>query len=183
MGFFNDLGKKATETYKNTTDKTNKIAREMKLKSYINENKNRIEEVYTEIGKKVYEKFNEGNISDIESFVKPEIERIEEYARKIENMNNEIRSINNIKLCTKCAAEIDLNARFCSKCGAEQKVEVTQEEKQEENNNTIETVINAEPVYPVEEVKENVEVVENVDGNEEKNSEENNQASTESSNE
>ena len=37
MGFFDNLSKKATETYKNTTDKTSRMAREMKLKSYINE--------------------------------------------------------------------------------------------------------------------------------------------------
>ena len=62
-------------------------------------------------------------------------------------MNNEIRALNNIKLCKTCAAEIDLNARFCSKCGAEQ----NEETKEAENtDNKIEEVINAEPVYPVE---------------------------------
>ena len=29
MGFFDNLSKKASETYKNTTEKTNKLAREM----------------------------------------------------------------------------------------------------------------------------------------------------------
>ena len=153
MGFFNDLGKKATETYKNTTDKTNKIAREMKLKSYINENKNRIEDVYTEIGKKVYERFNEGSLAEIDEYIKPELERIAEYARKIENMNSEIRLLNNIKLCSNCASEIDLNAKFCPKCGTQQitqeiekntdlnnsnivNIENNNEEKREEGNNT-----------------------------------------------
>ena len=153
MGFFNDLGKKASETYKNTTEKTNKMAREMKLKSYINENKNRINEVYTEIGKKIYEKFNEGDLSNIEALIKPELDRIEEYARKIENMNSEIRAIKNIKLCKVCAAEIDLNAKFCSKCGAEQ---VEEEAPIENAVSTIEQVVDAEPVHPVEMPQEEV---------------------------
>ena len=56
MGFFDDLTKKATETYKNTAEKTNKLTREMKLKSQINDNKAKITKIYGDIGKKVYEK-------------------------------------------------------------------------------------------------------------------------------
>ena len=56
MGFFDDLSKKASETYRNTAEKTNKLTREMKLKSQINDDKNKIEKIYAEIGKKVYEK-------------------------------------------------------------------------------------------------------------------------------
>ena len=49
MGFFSDLGKKTSET-------TSKIAKETKLKLKINENKGKIDDIYEEIGKKVYEK-------------------------------------------------------------------------------------------------------------------------------
>ena len=56
MGFFDDLSKKASQTYKNTAEKTNKLTREMKLKSLINDDKTRIERLYIEIGRKVYEK-------------------------------------------------------------------------------------------------------------------------------
>ena len=45
MGFFNDLGKKTTET-------TSKIAREAKLKMKIKENKGKIKDLYENIGKK-----------------------------------------------------------------------------------------------------------------------------------
>lgn len=136
MGFFDNLSKKATETYKNTTDKTNRMAREMKLKSYIGENKNKINGIYTEIGKKVYEKHKEGNVSDIEEFIKPELAQIVEIARKIENMNNEIRTLNNIKLCQSCAAEIDLSAKFCPQCGAQQKDESEESDTRSENEAT-----------------------------------------------
>ena len=151
MGFFDNLSKKATETYKNTTDKTSKMAREMKLKSYIGENKNKIQGIYTEIGRKVYEKHQEGNVSEIEEAIKPELEQIAEVTRKIENMNNEIRAINNLKLCEKCAAEIAIDARFCPSCGAPQQSE---EQKQGEvinkPENKIEEVVNSAPQIPVE---------------------------------
>ncbi len=151
MGFFDNLSKKATETYKSTTDKTSKMAKEMKLKSYIGENKNKIQGIYTEIGRKVYEKHQEGNIAEIEEAIKPELEQIAVVTKKIENMNNEIRALNNLKLCEKCAAEIAIDARFCPSCGTPQQTEESkQEEVKSEPENKIEEVVNAEPQFPVE---------------------------------
>lgn len=148
MGFFDNLSKKASETYKNTADKTSKMAREMKLKSYISENKNKIEKIYTEIGRKVYEMHVKGDTANVQEYIKPELDEIKEIANKIENMNSEIRTINNIKLCDKCFAEIGLNAKFCPQCGAvqEEKVEVV-------DSASIENVVNAEPVTPVDMAK------------------------------
>ena len=56
MGFFDTLGKKATEAYNVTTKKTGELAKEAKLRMKINENKSNINDLYKEIGKKVYEK-------------------------------------------------------------------------------------------------------------------------------
>ena len=55
MDFWDKLTKKASETYKGASEKTGKIAKEAKLKLKINENKSKIEDLYTEIGKKVYQ--------------------------------------------------------------------------------------------------------------------------------
>ena len=49
MGFFNELGKKTSEA-------TNKITKETKLRLKMGDNKNKINNIYQEIGKKVYEK-------------------------------------------------------------------------------------------------------------------------------
>ena len=56
MGFFDNLGKKASRAYDVTAEKTSKIAKEAKLRMKINENKSDINDIYKEIGKKVYEK-------------------------------------------------------------------------------------------------------------------------------
>ena len=56
MDFFDKLGKKASEAYKVTADKTGKLAKETKLKFKMGELKSKIEDIYEEIGKKVYEK-------------------------------------------------------------------------------------------------------------------------------
>ena len=56
MEFFDKLGKKASEAYKITADKTGKIAKETKMKFKIGELKSQINDIYEEIGKKLYEK-------------------------------------------------------------------------------------------------------------------------------
>ena len=59
MEFFDKLGKKASEAYKMTADKTGKIAKETKMKFKIGELRSQINDIYEEIGKKVYEKHRE----------------------------------------------------------------------------------------------------------------------------
>ena len=56
MEFLDMLGKKASEAYKITADKTGKIAKETKMKLRIGELKNQVNGLYQKIGKEVYEK-------------------------------------------------------------------------------------------------------------------------------
>ena len=183
MGFFDDLSKKASETYRNTAEKTNKITREMKLKSLINEDKKNIGKIYCEIGKKVYEKhIREENI-DIESELAEECAKLDAYSKEIEDMNNEIRSLKNIRLCKVCASEISITARFCPKCGAVQEdaqgnsnnsnnTEVKENETASETNTTMENEVilgtnstNANEVAPETNTTIENEVVSNTNPN------------------
>lgn len=116
MGFFSDLGKKTSET-------TGKIARETKLKMKINENKGKIEDIYEEIGKKVYEKhIREENI-DIKTDLAEECSKLDALSKEIEDARLEILKLNQKKLCSKCSAEIEAGAVFCPKCGEKQTAE------------------------------------------------------------
>ena len=86
MEFFDKLGKKASEAYKVTADKTGKIAKETKLKFRIGELKSQINNIYEEIGKKVYEK----HIREEELCIKKDLE---EQCTKIDVLSDEIDSI------------------------------------------------------------------------------------------
>lgn len=122
MGFFSDLGKKTSET-------TGKIARETKLKMKINENKGKIEDIYEEIGKKVYEKhIREENI-DIKTDLAEECSKLDALSKEIEDARLEILKLNQKKLCSKCSAEIEAGAVFCPKCGEKQTAEPTIKEE------------------------------------------------------
>ena len=110
MGFFNDIGKKTSEA-------TSKITKETKLKLKINDNKNKIEDIYEQIGKKVYEKHvREENIS-IKEELQEECSKIDELSKEIEVARKEILRLNNKRQCPKCYAEIEKEAAYCSKCG------------------------------------------------------------------
>lgn len=125
MGFFNDLGKKTSET-------TSKIAREAKLKMKITENKNKIKDLYEEIGKKVYENHVREEEIDIKEFLKDDCSKIDKLSKEIEEAGKEILVLNNKKMCKKCFAEIENDAKFCPKCGEKQTEEKTVLEKAEE---------------------------------------------------
>ncbi len=120
MEFLDKLTKKASETYKGAAEKTSKFAKETKLKMKINENKSKIDELYQEIGKKVYQKHVAGEELDIKSDLELECGKVDELSHEIEGFHKEIIDLSNCKICESCKQEMDKDAKFCPKCGAEQ---------------------------------------------------------------
>ena len=143
MDFFNKLGKKASEAYKTTADKTGKIAKETKLKFRMGELKSKLEDIYEEIGKKVYEKHvkNEGIT---ENDVLEECKQIDEMSEEIESIKKECLELKDKKICQKCFKEIDKNMKFCPECGAQQEEEEAKEVEVLETSETSEETSNAE---------------------------------------
>lgn len=132
MEFFDKLTKKATETYKGAAEKTGKIAKETKLRLKINENKSKINAIYEEIGKKVYQKHVQEEEISIKDELQDECTKIDVLANEIEIYNREILALSNQKECVECKEKLQKGAKFCTKCGAEQPEEETTEERAEE---------------------------------------------------
>ena len=120
MGFFDNLGKKASAAYDATAEKTGKLAKEAKLRMKINENKSDINDLYKEIGRKVYEKHVREENIDIKSELEEECTKIDVLSAEIETCLKSILELKDKKQCEQCHAEIDLKNNFCPKCGAEQ---------------------------------------------------------------
>lgn len=168
MDFFDKLGKKATEAYKMTADKTGKIAKETKNKFKIGELRTQINEIYEEIGKKVYEK----HVREEEICIKEDLEeqctKIDVLSDEIESLLKECLELKDRKQCQRCYKEIEKDVKFCPNCGKKQdttpakEVEILKDlEKSEVNqNNQTEKQI----------VKENLEqnIKNNEDNKEEK---------------
>lgn len=151
MDFFDKLGKKASETYKYTTEKTSKLAKEAKLKMAINENKSKIEELYEEIGKKVYmfHVNNKDNIDmDLESALEEYCIQIDEICDAIEDERKELLTLKDKKQCPNCFDEIELDCNYCPNCGYEQ---TTFDEENTSEIDNISDEENKEQNKPIEE--------------------------------
>ena len=148
MGFFNELGKK-------TSKATTKITRETKLKMKINENKEKIRELYEEIGTIIYEKHIREEDINIKEELNEQCSKLDDLSKEIEQDRMEILKLNNKKMCIKCFAEIESDMKFCPKCGKKQSEEKTNLQKAEEKLENIE--ISEENVKEAEIVKEELE--------------------------
>ena len=159
MDFFDKLSKKASETYKMTKEKTTQISGELKLKNKINEAKEEIEKIYSEIGNLVYNAHKNGEAVS-EDEVTAKCEEIARKEEEIEKAKVEILSLKKIKKCVNCGAELNENDEFCSKCGQEQpkidkvEVEVKEDASNEAKEAEVTEVKNVEETENTEESSE-----------------------------
>ncbi len=143
MEFFNKLGKKASEAYKVTADKTGKLAKEAKLRMKIGELKSEINTIYQEIGKTVYENHVREEKEDMTNILEERCTKIDCLSDEIELYLKECLELKDKRQCKNCYVEIEKDAKFCPECGAKQEiieesakeVEIVEEEHNEDENN------------------------------------------------
>ena len=134
MEFFDKLGKKATEAYKITADKTGKIAKGTKLKLKMSGLRNEINDLYEEIGKKVYEEHirEDGETKeDIREDLENLCVKIDVLSDEIEDLLMQCLELRDKKQCKNCYVEIEKEYKYCPNCGAKQD---GKEEKEEYEN-------------------------------------------------
>lgn len=132
MDFFNKLGKKASEAYKVTADKTGKLAKEAKLRMKMGELKNEINDIYEDIGKAVYENHVREEKQDISSDLEEKCTKIDCLSDEIESYLKECLELKDKRQCPNCYTEIDKDIKFCPECGAKQEVPVEEPAKEVE---------------------------------------------------
>ena len=138
MDFFNKIGDFANKTYQKTSQKTGELAKEAKIKMKMNDNKSKIKDVYSEIGKLVYQNHIGKAEVDVEKTVEDFCVQIDNLSNEIEQAEAELLTLKNKKICEKCKKEIELSAKFCPHCGAEQPEIPVQEAEMIENEENIE---------------------------------------------
>ena len=132
MDFFNKLGKKASEAYKVTADKTGKLAKEAKLRMKMGELKNEISDIYEDIGKVVYENHVREEKQDISNELEEKCTKIDCLIDEIESYLKECLELKDKRQCPNCYVEIDKDTKFCPECGAKQEVPVEEPAKEVE---------------------------------------------------
>ena len=163
MEFFDKIGKKASEAYKVTADKTGKIAKETKIKFKIGDLKSQISELYEEIGKKVYEKHVREEDINIKEDLEEQCTKIDVLSDEIEALLKESLELRDRKQCPNCYTELDKDEKFCHNCGKKQDDEPAQEVEILEDLENAE--VREEKQDEKEIVKENLEKTVEIESN------------------
>jgi len=82
--------------------------------------KERIIDIYEEIGKKVYENHIREEKINIEEELKKDCSKIDEISKQIEEERKAILELNNKKQCSNCFSELKSSFNYCSNCGCKQ---------------------------------------------------------------
>ena len=118
MEFFDKLGKKASEAYKVTADKTGNLAKEAKLSMKISELKSQINDIYKEIGECVYQKHTRDGEYDISKEIEEKCTKIDVLSDEIDSNLKQCLELKDKRQCPNCFAEIEKDVKFCPKCGS-----------------------------------------------------------------
>ena len=143
MDFFDELGKKVSETYQEAKEKATNFSEELKLKSRINNLKEIKTTLYTEIGEIVYGAIKDGKDVDRDA-VTVKCDEITKIVEDISKIEADILSFKKMRVCTSCGKKIDFEHTYCPYCGKEQPEVVKQEhvEVKEEPENAVEAEVN-----------------------------------------
>ena len=124
MEMIDKIGKKAADTYQHAVKTTGKLTRELRLRSMLSENKAKIEDLYENIGRYVYEKYLLGEQIEIQNELLHDCTLIDIIASEVEDIRMELLKLKELKQCPKCHHEINLTDSFCPNCGEPQQKKI-----------------------------------------------------------
>lgn len=114
MAFFNDLGKKITQTSQGVVQKTKDTAETIKLSATISDEERRIANLFSKIGKTYFELHADSYEPELEQMILG----IKEAQEKIESCSEQIKRLKGVVRCPNCGSEVPYDAPFCSSCGS-----------------------------------------------------------------
>lgn len=130
MSVFKNITNKVTDTAKAAVRKSGDIVEVTKLNLSIGTEEDKIKKTYTELGRMIYESYEEGgNFSEI---VIEYCERIKSYEAAINEMKERINVLKSIKICPSCNTELELYVNFCPICGVKQEKGAQENDEEEQ---------------------------------------------------
>ncbi|QEK11058.1 zinc ribbon domain-containing protein [Crassaminicella thermophila] len=134
MNLFNKVKQGMLDSTKAIKEISSDVTELTKVKIALSKDMSRIDELYYDLGKKMYTSYEENpNIELTEEVssalleIKATLERIKEYEAKIE-------SLKGIMKCKQCGYEVSEGAKFCSNCGSKIEIQETLKKEDIEKN-------------------------------------------------
>lgn len=120
MAFLENLGKKVGEAAQAAAKKSGELVEVTKLNVNINTEEDKIQKLYSQIGKSIYERFSASGIA--EDDIKEACEAIVVHEQNVKALKDKIAEVKGTKQCVGCGNEMEKTQIFCSKCGAKNEV-------------------------------------------------------------
>ena len=113
MDFFEKLGKRISDMGSTVAQNTKNFADTTSLQKANSDNKKKIEQLYTAIGKAYYEAHkNEADAAEAATMAE-----ITALLAQIDENNEKIKQIKGVTKCANCGEDIAPDAMFCNNCG------------------------------------------------------------------
>jgi hypothetical protein len=116
MAFLENFGKKVGEAAQAAAKKSGDLVETTKISVNINSEEDKIQKLYTQIGKLVYTKYSSTGTTDEEGI--EACEAIKVHEQNIKSLKDKLLEIKGTKVCASCGSEIEKAQLFCAKCGA-----------------------------------------------------------------
>ena len=128
MDFLENLGKRVGEAAQAVAKKSGGLVEITKLTVNINSEEDRIQKLYTQIGKSIFEKYSVSGVTEHEA--REFCETIKLHEQNIKALRVKIAEIKGTKQCVGCGTDMEKTQMFCSKCGAKNEADpiITTEE-------------------------------------------------------
>lgn len=124
--FFEDLGKRITETAEVVTKKTEEVVEIQKIKSQIRVMERNNERDFKDIGKIIYDRFKKGEV--LNAKVVELCEAIESREESIETYIKEVAERKGVTVCSNCKGQLAKEMIYCPKCGTKVEEDIFEEE-------------------------------------------------------
>jgi len=118
MSVIKDITGKVTGTARAAAHKSGDLVQVTKLNMSIGTEEDKIEKIYTEIGKGVYELFSSS--VEVNDVLKEKCEAIKSINDNIQEMKNKILDLKDLKNCPNCNTELQKGIAYCYTCGTKQ---------------------------------------------------------------
>lgn len=114
MAFFEDLGRKASETTAKAMQKAQELSEISKLNGQIADEEKKLNGLYYQIGKLYVSVHGSDNEHDFSGMVGA----VFEGEKKVLNYKKQIQDLKGVQRCEHCGAEVPKGAAFCNACGS-----------------------------------------------------------------
>ncbi len=114
MAFFDEIGKKISQTGQDMVQKTKDTAETMRLNSAISDEEKRIQGLYLEIGKRYFEL----HADDYDPQLEEPMLCVKEANTKIAAYTEQLNRIKGLVRCPNCNSDMPIGTPFCAHCGA-----------------------------------------------------------------